>query len=261
MLEPDSADLVRHCEQQLVVIEVVGPERQPRFGDHVAVKTDLFWRCGKLGRLVRHDIERHPLAQVPLAKIGPGEDRRIDQCFVVRLGPAPACAALREAIKRGRGGPALWQFDRGLDPDLADVMPGRIEAHLLPLQVEHRRGHGDPPLGGLQRRGVDELGGDLAGAGGERDVEGIGLDRIALPFERLAARLEGHCDQFRQSPARAVGAGQPLREQQRQFGGARRDRDRLGHAVHSARHVGRVDIERQRSAGIGHVHRIGHIAR
>ena len=178
------------------MIEVVRAKRQPRLGDEVTVKGDLLGLCRDLLRLVGNDVQRDLLAQVIGLVIFARKDRRIDQRFVISLGPCHAAAGHGHAIKRSGDGPAGREGNAGLHADLAHVMPGGIEAHLLPLQVEHFLRHGDAALAGLQRAGVDELGGNRLRAGGNVDVEGKDLDRIALPFERGGPGEEPHVDQL-----------------------------------------------------------------
>ena len=258
MFQPNAANLVRHCQQQFVVIEMVRPKRQPRFGDHVAVEPDLFGRRRQLPRLIGDHVEGDALAQLPLAKIGPRKDRRIDQRLIVGFSPRPRPALLHRSIERGRRGPPCRESDARLEPDLAHVMPGRVQAHLLPLQVEHRGGHRDAPFARLQRRGVDEPRGDRTGARRQDQLNRINLDRVALPGQLLPARIKAEPDQFRQGTARAVIARQPLREQQRQIAGSGGNRDRLDHAVNPARNIAGVNLERDGSAGISQIGGIGH---
>ena len=87
VLQPDPAHPVGQGQQEFIAIEVVGAEGQPRLGYQVAVQVDLFGLGSKLLGLVRHDIERDVLPQVPLRKMLAGEQRRIDQDLVTRLVP------------------------------------------------------------------------------------------------------------------------------------------------------------------------------
>src|SRR3546814_7893976 len=59
---------------------------------------------------------------------------------------------------------------RWLYRDTPRVVPRRIEAHLLPLEVEHFLRHGDPPLVRGDGRGMDEARGQLARAFGQRQI-------------------------------------------------------------------------------------------
>ncbi len=261
MLQPDPAHPIGQREEEVVLVEGLAPEGRQGFLDQGAVGGDLIGLGVQLLGLVGDDVERDVLPQVPLAEMGAGEDRRIDQRFIVGLGPGHAVAVRAGSraapVERAGVRPARREGDGGLHPDLADVMAGRIEAGRLPLQVQHLARHHDPPFGGLERRGVDEPGGDGARSGGQVDVEGADLDRIALPRERLAVGLKGEVGHFGKRPARPVVAGTPHRIEQRQPLGPGDHGDRLGHPERAALGVRRVDVQFHH-ARIGLVGRIGH---
>ena len=230
------------------MVEMARAEERVRLVDQPFEAGEVFGREVEIFGLVRHRIQPHVFAHFPAFGIFAREDRRIDERFVIDRLPANGVILARLAIERGEDLPACGHLDRRFHRDPAHVMPGGIEAHLLPLQVEHFLRHGDPPLAAGDRRGVDELRGHCAGPLGQIDDQLVHVERIALPFEHLAAGGEADAADQVDRPARRVIAGQPFGEQQAQLAHVGGDRDGLRHAVHAARRVGRVDIQRDRPA-------------
>ena len=227
-----------------------------------AIGRQLLSANRQIGGFVGHHVQRHTVPQILAAEVQPGQHRRIDQRGVIGLGPAGVRAVLRFAIQRAGHAPSVGKADAGCDPDLARVISGRVEAHLIPLQVDDLVGHGNAPgddgLGGAQRRGVDEIGHHLLRARGQIEVEGEDLHRIAPPAHRLAVGKEMEVDQFLDRARRRMGPGDPLRQLQNQRVRTRRQRNGLGHMKIGADGVGRVHIQRDRPARPWRVGRIGH---
>ena len=101
---------------------------------------------------------------------------------------------------------------------------------------------------------MDEPRGDRGGAGGDIDVEGKRLDRVALPRQQPGAGEEADIGDLVGAAERAMVAGDPFGEEQGQPGGTRRHRDRLGHPVNRPADVSGIDFQRDR-AGIGNIGR------
>jgi hypothetical protein len=258
MFEPDGSQPVGQGEQKVVVVERTRSEGRQRLVHQGAMGGDLrrlgLEQFGPVGK----DVELDVVSQVPLPEMGSGEDRGIDQGLVVGFGPGHTVADPAPPVERAGVGPAGGKGDCGLDADPAHIVPGRIEAHRLPLEVEHFLGHHDPALGRLQRRGEHEPRGDGHGAVGHLDVKGGDLDRIALPAQRLAVGGEDDACHLGDLRSRCVVARAPLRVEQGELAHPRNHGDRLGHPKGAAPGIGGVDVELHDPARVGGIDRVGH---
>ena len=259
MLEPDPAELVGQGDEEIVVIEVEGAVHGVGFFDQLLERCEMLGREFELLRLVGDGVELDVVAEIPLAGVLAGEDGRIDQLLVIDLRPGHGVALALLPVERSEYLPAGREGHGRLDGNLPHEIARRIEADGVPLQVEHLRGHHDAPLALLQRRSVDEPGGDFLRARGNGHVEGVSLDRIAVPDQFLAAGQEMDVRDQVHRAARAVMPRKPFGQLQDQIGLPGGDRDGLGHAEQAALHVGRIDVQLDR-AWIGHVAGGGNVA-
>ena len=246
MLQSDAAHAVGQRQQRIVMIEVPAAEQRDGFVGQLLKRCEVGRRKRELFGLVRHHRQVDRMAQVPALGVDAREHRRIDQRGVIDRAPAHAGAIQLLAIKRGEWRPASGEGDGGCKSDLPHVMPGGIKAHLFPLQVEHFGSHRHAAFGGQQRRGMDEARFDRARSIRQFKVECKGIDRVARPDDRLAARGKVQIADQRNRAGGAMVAGQPLGQQQRKLARARFGRtkfngNRLGHAIDRAGDVAGVD--------------------
>ena len=247
MLEPDPAEPLGQREQEVVVIERARTEQRQRFVDQFLVRSDVLGLGVEQARLVSDDVELHRVPEVPHPRMRAGEHGGVDQRLVIDRRPGHAVPRPALPVERGEDLPSLGERHGRRDLDLPHVMPGRIEAYRLPLQIEHFGRHRDAPLAGLQRAGMDEACGHFACAGGDGHPEGIDFDRIARPFGGPPVDFEAQVGEQVELPAWRVLARQPLGQQQHQLVRARRHRDGLLHAIDAADEIGRIDVQRHRA--------------
>ena len=249
VFQPVAAQLVGQREQEIVVVVVVRVEQLVRLGDEVAVHLHLLRRHHEILRCIREHIEvhRHLGARVEIhpLEILARVDRRIDQRVERGRLECDGIARLRwpaliNTFERGAELPAGRERDAGLDPDLARVVPGRIQRHRVPFQRQHLVGHLDE--GGLAApRQELEIHGDFRHTLRHVHAERVHVVLVALPLQRLAA---GGDLQTREHVDRAVGrviARDPFRIQQRQF--ARLHRNRFVHPEDALARVAGVDVD------------------
>ena len=138
------------------------------------------------------------------------------------------------------------------DRDLPREIAGWIQADRIPLEAEQIGRHHDPPLVTIGRRG--KLEGELQRlhALGHVDVEGIHVDRVARPADRLTLVAgDDQPGQLVELAGRRVMARQPFRVEQ-DHRPRLRHRNRLLHPEDALAGIRRINVERQR-AGIFHV--------
>ena len=147
-VQPDAAHPVGHGEEDVVMIEGVRAEQGVCLvhqlfegGEVLRLQLQIF---GRIGHAVQADI----IIDIPLTGIFPGENRRIDQRFVIDFFPAHRVARAGLAVERGEHLPAFRHLDRRQHFDATRVMAFGIQAHRFPLQVEHFLRHRD----GFRRR-------------------------------------------------------------------------------------------------------------
>jgi hypothetical protein len=253
MLEPDPAELVAEREQEFIMVEMLGAVEPQFLLDQAAVDGDLLGRGGEVAGIVGEDVERDIVAEILAPVITPREHRRIDQSLIRNGAVAGPIVLPAGDFERGRRRPAGRVADVGLDHDVAGEMAGRVERHLLPLQVEEIGRHRDPALAAVGRRQMEEFDPQLMDAGGDVDVEGVDITRVADPGDIAGAGRDADSGERVDRTARPVIAGQPLRKEE----GERprpRDRNGLDHPIDAAPRVAGVDVEPQ-GAGIGNVAR------
>ncbi len=141
--------------------------------------------------------------------------------------------------------PALRQHYARLHANAAQVVPGRIQEHLLPLHSENLGGHGDPALLPRVRRNELQLDVQVGNTAGNGDVKREHVLRITRPFHGLVACCDEQPGELVDGTARSVIAGQPLGILQNQ--GAGLHGDRLVHAEDPSPDVRRVDTQRYRT--------------
>ncbi len=250
VLEADPPLFVAEREKQVIVVEVLRAEQRRRLADEPGVLGDLFVGGGEQVGAVGDDVERHrPARRVErhAPQVAPGEDRRIDE----RLERHDAVADL---ARRGAGdgaqcrrrSPPVGEADGCLKRNVAGEEARRVERHLIEFEVEHRRGDDDPTLIRCGRRDELEVEVDCRRPGGHVEVEGVDVDRIARPFDPLAAGVDDEAGELVDRPARRMLARQPLRIEQGQRPRPR-DGDRLVDGEDAPLKIGRVDVKRDRA--------------
>ncbi len=255
MLQPDAAQLVRHGDQEVVVVEVTRAIEAVHLRHQIPQNLNLLVRGVQAVGLVGDDVGPHGRAaagiEVDLAIVDAGEDGTVDQDFQIDRLEGLDVAVLFQRLQRRAELPAGREFDGGLDHDVSRPVTGRIEQHLLPLKVQHLRRHCDAALGAGGRRKVLQLHLKRGRAGGNHDVVGEGAKGVAHPFHPLAAGGDLDSRKLGDRADRAMVAGQPFREIQHHRPGLG-DGNGLGHGEDALRQVGGVDIQLDH-AGIGHV--------
>ena len=259
MFQPDAAQPVGDAQQPVVMVEMMAAKGQQGFFHQGLVGGRGFGGEIQVFRLVRHDVQRDVMAQIDPLEMRAGEHWRIDQGFVIGLAPRYFGAALRRTVQRRGIAPAFGETHTGLHLDLAHIMPGGVQAHMRPFEIEHFARHGDFALVTRQRRGVGEARLDSPRPRRQINVERKALQRIAPPLHSLPINEEPHIRHLIHRPAGAVVAGDPLRQLQDQFACAGGERDGLDHLPQPPRGIAGVHIQRDRPAGIGGVHRIGYV--
>ncbi len=194
-------------------------------------------------RPVCHHIQMHrrrPMRiQVDSAEIAPGVQRRIQQ-HVHRHGLERYAIAVRAlGFQRGAVFEPGRQRQRRMHRNIAREIAGRIQDFRVPLHIQHIWSRHHAPFLLLGRREELELYLHTAHALGHGHVERIHVHHIAHPGHNLAAGFYHQPGKGGQRAGRAMVAGNPFGEHQRQ-GLAGGHRHRLGHAEHVAIQIGRV---------------------
>ena len=159
----------------------------------------------KFGGAVGDGVQHHAVTQVILAQIFACEDGAVDEHFIIDRPIGNGVAHGRRCAQRGRGLPA-WRIGyRCGHWYLPREISRWIERHGFPLQVQHLVRHLNTPLVGSGRRQKAEGDIERLGPRGHVDVKRVDIDRITLPPERLAARLDDQSGNFIDlSPRRVV---------------------------------------------------------
>ena len=256
MLEPDPAELVGQRDEIFVLVEMDRAEQFDFLLGGAAVDGDLLGSRGEVARFVGKQVEVDVLGQPLAPVIAPGEDRGVDQGLVGHGAIGQAVAGSGGDVERGRRAPAGGIGDDRLDRDSAGEIAGRVERHLLPLQVQHVGGHRHPALAGIGRREMLEFDAQRSGALGHVDVEGVDVGGIAPPLDGAAVGGDPKAGDRVDRSARSVIARKPFRIEQGQRPRSG-DGDRFDDPVDAAAGVAGVDLEAQ-GTGIRHVARRGH---
>jgi len=174
------------------------------------------------------------------------KDRRIDQRFIVDQSKVHALARSRSRTKCRCRPPAAWQGQACCNWDLPGCPASRVEGDRLPLQVDDFGRNDNPPLILLGRR--EKLEGEIKLPRSRRhiDLKGINIQRIALPWQQLAAGPDCQASQLLDLATRCMIAREPFRKIERHRT-RRRERNCLGHAKNALLCVGRINIERHRA--------------
>ena len=237
------------------MVEMPRPEQFDGLIDKVAMQFQHVVADHQFLRAVGDGVQHYALTQIVLAEKFACKNRRIDQHFVIYRVIGDGIARRRFRAQRSRRLPAPGVSYAGAHRNAPDEIARRIQRHRFPLDVGHLVGHLDAALIACRRRQELERDVQIAGAGGHVDMEGIDVDRIARPGQRLDARLDDQIGQLFHLPAGPVIAGQPLREQQHHRPRLRH-RNRLLDAENRPVEVGRIDLQGHR-AGEGDVARGG----
>ena len=205
------------------------------------MRGDLLWLRFQIFRVIRPDIKRNIIPQVPFPVIGPREQRAVYQCFKICDAILNLVAGNLGAIKCGNPSPALWQGDRRLHLNGAGEMPGGVHRDLFPLHIHHIWRDVNAPFAFAHRRGELEFHIDRCRPCGHIDMKGVNLHGIARPSQSLATSADHEARHFGQCSTRTVLTWQPLRIQQNErlalFNG-----NCLAHLENGAVNIGRIHL-------------------
>ncbi|MNM87620.1 hypothetical protein D3C81_998080 [compost metagenome] len=249
VLQTDAAKLVGHGEQEVVVVVVLGAKQFACLCDQRAMLIEVlglgFQILGAVGEYVQAHRARARGCKVDRAVIAPGEHRGIHQDFQIgrRVMHGVAFAA-RHGQRAGRF-PALRVACTGLVGDGMRGMPGRVQHHRIPLQVEHVRRHHRAAL--CRIGGTEELvfHAQLGCAVGHLHVEGVDIERVAHPRQALAVGGDDQAGQFLDLAGRRMAARQPRRVMETLQSAAYRHR--LPHLEHALAQVGGIHVQDNRA--------------
>ncbi|VXA90819.1 hypothetical protein BREVUG8_10153 [Brevundimonas sp. G8] len=252
MLQADAAHLIGQGEQELVVVEVAGAEQAVGLLDHVFEQLELVVRGGQALGLVGQDVQVDAVAagvDVHAAIVGAGEDGAVDQGVEVGRRKGRHVAVLRGRAQGRAIFPAGGQDDARGDLNLAAEIAGRIENGLLPLKIDHRRGHQHAPVRAVGLGQLLEGDVDAGDAGRDVEVEGVGVEGVAQPLDPLTIGGHGQAGDELNRAGGGVVAGQELGIEQGQRAGTG-DGDGLADVDDPAVQIGDVGAVLD-DAGIG----------
>ena len=235
-------------------------EQLQRLLDHRLVDGDLRGLGFEELRGIRDHAQAHRhlaagRGEVDVLRMATGVDRRVDQDVERHVLVIHRVAAATLLVQRGERGPAGRIGDARIEHDLACVVPGRVQHGGEELQVEHARGHHHAALAAAGRGQEVEFRGDLGHALRHVEVEGMHVQRVALPLQFAVARLEREPGDLVDRAARRMPTRHPRRIQQGQR--PRLHRDGLPDLEDALVEVGGIDVEPDRARRIGHVARRG----
>ena len=128
------------------MIEMSGTEQLDGLVDKFLMGVDLRRGCLQIARRIGRDIKADAMPQFPLPEPAAGEERTVDQCFIIDGFIGDAVAHLADRPQRAAGLPADWPGDRRSDRNPPGEPASRVERDLIWLQAEHVGGGDDAAL-------------------------------------------------------------------------------------------------------------------
>ena len=196
------------------MVEVARAEQFDRLRGKLAMLGEDIGRNDEFLGAVGDGVEGDALAKVVGAEIFAREYRRIDQRVIADDAIVDSARGRgRGRAKCGRGLPPGGDGQAGADRDLPHEIAGRVKRHRVPLDVRHfaRDDHAALVIGGWRQVGEARL--DRGRPGGNVEMEGEDVDRVAAPFQFLPTGEEAHAGKLVDLPARRMIAGEPFGQQ------------------------------------------------
>ena len=139
MLQSEMPRVLRQGEQKIVMAVVMGAKQRLGLRDQIAVCLQLGVVQFEVRAIVGHEVQMHgnrgARRQIDPAEVLAADQRRIDQLFEREGRKRDAAAARGLLIERGPITPARRNPDARPERDVVRGVSGRVEQHLIPLEI------------------------------------------------------------------------------------------------------------------------------